>query len=297
LLLLAILELEVHDPWPSMQRDCTWKGTTKGPEILPGSGKVQIVLHLLLCFAEQGISAEFDESVHISLLSCFDSELLSCWTTRMPQPWDTITHDLSSRIYQFAIDSHAICSITLLGFLSHVASMNSSATASHSRNSELTSRILATSDSRELSQLFPSRYGVIETVFSLNLDIIAYCPLLERLTRSDQFRSLVTETLQRHPGLMQTLWSVWMENKSSFIPNKYLWGVWANLPDWVLSTQPTGTLVRLIGQKLQELYVGKNMGFGYFRAYDKLKLKFEKTVMKPTDIRFTQDSFGRKLQA
>ena len=98
ILLLAILERE-SDPWLSMQRNCQCtKGTTTGPNILAGCGKVQIVLHLLLCVAEQGVSAEFDESVHISLLSFF--ERLAGWATNVPPqlPWDTIRYEMISRL-------------------------------------------------------------------------------------------------------------------------------------------------------------------------------------------------------
>ena len=171
---------------------------------------MQIVLNLLLCFAEQGVSAEFDESVHISLLSCF--ERLAGWATSVPPQ---IRNDLLSHIWQFADDSQVICRIKLCEFVDHVAFMNS--LQSCRRKIELISRILVTSDSRELSKLF--RNKTIENVFMLqdasNVIASRVCPLLERLTRSSQFRSLVTETLSLH--LMETLWSVWTEKQGPYL--------------------------------------------------------------------------------
>jgi len=95
---------------------------------------------------------------------------------------------------------------------------------------------------------------------------------------------------------METLWSAWTEKQGPYLymQNTSLWGEWANLSNWILSTGPT--LVPCIRKKLQELNVGpsRSMGFKFQYSYDKLQMKIEKTKMKPAEILFIQDSIGRK---
>jgi len=221
--------------------------------------RVQITLRLLLCFAEHGISSQFDEKVRASLMSGVFT------VSGRLQSWDSSN------------DHGKVHTVT-----------------------NLIARILAQAESIELSNLFCFRS--FEDVFKIQnrSDLLAYCPLFERLTESDQLRYLVTSS-----HLSKSLWSEWMENNGCgmFFENKYLWGVWTNLFLFPIIGFDFDILVSGVSRKLHEydsVCATRNpmciRYSGCKHTYNSLRFKFDNPIMKPSDIFFTQDSISQFFQ-
>ena len=225
--------------------------------------RVQITLRLLLCFAEHGISSQFDEKVRASLMSGVFT------VSGRLQSWDSSN------------DRGKVHTVT-----------------------NLIARILAKAESIELSNLFCFRS--FEDVFKIqnSSDLLAYCPLFERLTKSDQLRYLVTSS-----HLSKCLWSEWMENKDNshgcgiWFENKYLWGVWTNLFLLPIMGFDFDILVSGVSRKLHEYDLvcatrnPKCIRYsGCKHTYNRLRFKFDNPIMKPSDIFFTQDSIRQIFQ-
>ena len=102
----------------------------------------------------------------------------------------------------------------------------------------LIARLLATSDSRELSKLPLAFFDRIQTS-------------TEKLTSLPQFRVKVTS----NAGLLVLVKS-WKEDSCSspLFENKHLWGVFANLADWVAASTPHFCdFATLVQKKLREV--------------------------------------------